>query len=371
MREVAARAGVSIATVSFVVNGSRSVSPTTHQRVTDAMAELGYTNNVVARALASKRTRIVALLFPALEERLGGIALRMFMSAASRASELGYHLVLWPSGETDQDVRDLVSGRLVDGVLVMEVQLHDSRVEALLELGLPFVSMGRTSQNDRVPFVDMDFEEGVEQALDHLESLGHESVGLVLEDFSASPIVGYGPAARTEEAFRLSAARRGLRSALVTCGPSAAGGRRAAHDLVAALPDVTGVLIMKDDATGGLLSGLAATGRRVPDDVSVVSLASSTANGAATEPTLTTLDAPGVEMGRLAVESLVARLDAGAGGAGAGAGAAGAGASAGGAAGAGGAGAASGAAELTQVLLPCVLHVAGSSGPAPGMAARG
>ncbi|WP_123519949.1 LacI family DNA-binding transcriptional regulator [Frigoribacterium sp. PhB24] len=367
MREVAARAGVSIATVSFVVNGSRSVSPTTHQRVTDAMAELGYTNNVVARALASKRTRIVALLFPALEERLGGIALRMFMSAATRASELGYHLVLWPSGETERDVRDLVSGRLVDGVLVMEVQLHDSRVEALLELGLPFVSMGRTSQNDRVPFVDMDFEEAVEQALDHLESLGHQSIGLVLEDFSASPIVGYGPAARTEEAFRRSVARRGLRSASVTCGPSSAGGRRAAHDLVAALPDVTGVLIMKDDATGGLLSGLAGTGRHVPDDVSVVSLASSTANGAATEPTLTTLDAPGVEMGRLAVESLVARLDAGVGAGGEAAGGAGAGAGAG----AGGEGGPGGEGELTQVLLPCVLHVAGSSGPAPGVGARG
>jgi DNA-binding LacI/PurR family transcriptional regulator len=357
MREVAARAGVSIATVSFVVNGSRSVSAGVHRRVTDAMAELGYTNNVVARALASKRTRIIALLFPALEQRLGGIALHMFMNAATRASELGYHLVLWPTGQTDDDVRELVSGRLFDGVLVMEVQLHDSRVEALLELGLPFVSMGRTSQNDRVPYVDMDFEEAVEQGLDHLQSLGHRSIGLVLEDFAGTPIVGYGPTARTEEAFRASIARRGLRSAIVTSGQSAAGGRQAARELVESLPDVTGVLMLKDDATGGLQSGLAETGREVPRDVSVVLLASSTAAGAATEPAMTTLNAPGAEMARLAVEALVARLDAGAGAAG------GAGAAAG-----SGAGAAAGAgagAELTQVLLPCVLHVAGSSAPAP------
>lgn len=101
--------------------------------------------------------------------------------------------------------------------------------------------------------------------------------------------------------------------------------------------------MLKDDATGGLQSGFAATGREVPRDVSVVLLASSRAAGAATEPTMTTLDAPGAEMARLAVEALVARLDAGAGaGVGVGAGA-----------------------ELTQVLLPCVLHVAGSSAPAP------
>ena len=126
----------------------------------------------------------------------------------------------------------------------------------------------------------------------------------------------------------------------------------------ARLPDVTGVLMLKDDATGGLQSGLAATGREVPRDVSVVLLASSRAAGAATEPTMTTLDAPGAEMARLAVEALVARLDAGAGAGATAATGAGSGAAA-------GAGAGIAAGELTQVLLPCVLHVAGSSAPAP------
>lgn len=192
------------------------------------MAELGYTNNVVARALASKRTRIIALLFPALEQRLGGIALHMFMSAATRASELGYHLVLWPTGTTDDDVRDLVSGRLFDGVLVMEVQLHDSRVEALLELDLPFVSMGRTSQNDRVPYVDMDFEEAVEQALDHLQSLGHGSIGLVVEDFAGTPssVMGRPLARRTRSARRSPAADSARRSSRAGSRRPAGGRRR-------------------------------------------------------------------------------------------------------------------------------------------------
>ena len=69
MQDVAERANVSIATVSFVVNGTKRVSETTRVRVESAMSELGFTRNAVARALASKRSRLIALLFPALDTR--------------------------------------------------------------------------------------------------------------------------------------------------------------------------------------------------------------------------------------------------------------------------------------------------------------
>lgn len=333
MREVAARAGVSIATVSFVVNGTKAVSEPTRRAVTEAMRELGYRNNVVARALASKRTRIVALLFPADVERLSRIALEIFMSAATRASELGYHLVLWPTGSPD-DVSDLVSGRLVDGVIVMEVRMDDARIRELSALEVPFISLGRTAETRDLPFVDMDFERTVADALDHLHGLGHRRFGLVVEDLEDGPLRGYGPTTRTERAFLEETEARGLGAAVARCAPTPAGGRAAAGELVAADPGITAVLLLNDPAARGLISGFDAAGRRVPEDVSILSLASSSEMGALVEPALSTMDAPGPELGRLAVELLIARLDGS-------------------------------ATELPHALLPCRLHVAASTGPAP------
>jgi len=336
MREVAARAGVSIATVSFVVNGTKAVSEPTRRAVTAAMQELGYRNNVVARALASKRTRIIALLFPADVQRLSRIALEIFMNAATRASELGYHLVLWPTGTSPDDVSDLVSGRLVDGVIVMEVRMDDSRIRELAALDVPFVSIGRTAETHDLPFVDMDFERTVAEGLDHLQALGHRRFGLMVEDLESGPLRGYGPTTRTEAAFRAETAARGLDAAVARCAPTPVGGRRAAGELLDADPGITAVMILNDQAARGLISGLDAAGRRVPEDVSILSMATSTEVGALVEPALSTMDAPGPELGRLAVEMLLARLDGT-------------------------------ATEPPHALLPCRLHVAASTGPAPAV----
>jgi DNA-binding LacI/PurR family transcriptional regulator len=333
MQQVADRAGVSIATVSFVVNGKKRVSEATRSRVTAAMRELGYRNNVVARALASRRTRILALLFPVLEHRLGQTALQFFTSAAGRASELGYHLVLWPAASTAEDVRDLISGGLADGVVVMEVTMHDPRIDQLEAMGVPFVAIGRTADPSSMSYVDIDFERTVEDALDHLAGLGHRRIGLVVEDLDGTAMADYGPKVRSEAAFRSSMARRGLSGTVVAAGASAEGGRLAARALLDADADVTAAIIMKDDSNFGLVSGLTAAGRRIPEDVSVMAIVSSDGAGAATEPVLTTLNAPGPELGRLAVESLVDRLE-------------------------------DGSAERTHTLVPCALHLAESTAPA-------
>ena len=96
MREVAEAAGVSIATVSFVVNNSKPVAPETRERIERVMAELGFRRNIVARALASRRTQIIALVYPVLEHRLAGSVTEFITSAARAASAADHHLVVWP-----------------------------------------------------------------------------------------------------------------------------------------------------------------------------------------------------------------------------------------------------------------------------------
>jgi DNA-binding LacI/PurR family transcriptional regulator len=144
MREVAEAAGVSIATVSFVVNNSKRVTPETRERIERVMAELGFRRNVVARALASRRSRIIALVYPMLAHRLAGSVTEFITSAARAASAASYHLVVWPVGNDGSELAALVGQKLVDGVLLMEVQLDDARVVALRELDIPFALIGRT-----------------------------------------------------------------------------------------------------------------------------------------------------------------------------------------------------------------------------------
>lgn len=334
MQQVADRAGVSIATVSFVVNGTKRVTPQTAERVRLAMKELGFRNNVVARALASRRTRIIALLFPRAENRLRGNSLEFFVAAVERASEHGYHLVLWPDVPSGDDLDDLISGGLVDGVILMEVRMEDPRITKLTKLGVPFASIGRTRDYSTLPFVDIDFEQTIEDALAYLVGLGHSHFGLVIEDLEGTAMAGYAPILRAQATFTSSAARRGLSATVTFCGPSTAGGREAARELLEQDPDVTAILIMKDDSTFGLMAGLRALGRSIPDDMSVLSIASSGIEGAHHEPALSTMVSPSRELGCLAADALIGQLEGT-------------------------------LVELPHVLIPCALEVAGSTAAAP------
>lgn len=334
MQQVADRAGVSIATVSFVVNGTKYVTPATTAKVTAAMRELKFRGNVVARALASRRTRIIALLFPTTGNRFGPTTSEFFMSAAERASERGHHLVLWPVDPAGDDLDDLVSGGLVDGVVLMEVRMDDPRVAKLSDLGVPFTLIGRTRDSSGLPFVDIDFETTIEDGLGHLQGLGHRRFGLVLEDLEGTPMAGYAPHLRVEATFGRSIADRGLAGTVVYAGAGSEGGREAARELLEADPDVTAVLVMKDDSSAGLLVGLYAAGRRVPDDVSVLSIASSRAAGDQHHPRMSTMIAPGRELGIRAADALIDQLDGT-------------------------------STDLPHFLLPCVLSTADSTAAAP------
>ena len=308
MREVAEAAGVSIATVSFVVNNSKRVAPETRRRIEEAMAQLGFRQNMVGRALASRRTRIIALVYPAIEHKLGSSAMEFVTSAAQTASEAGYHLVLWPVSNDADELTDLVGQGLVDGVLLMEVQLEDARVAAMRASRTPFALIGRTADLTGLAYVDIDFDSTVEQALDYLTGLGHSQIVLVSGSQADLSFRSYGPYVRTEAAYRRVAAERGLDAVILECEQSPVAGRAAARQITEVAPHTTAVLISNEFAALGLVSGLRRLGRRIPDDVSVLSVLTSEEMSVLTDPTLTVMSSPGVELGQLAVQALLGML---------------------------------------------------------------
>ncbi|NQU76079.1 MAG: LacI family DNA-binding transcriptional regulator, partial [Planctomycetes bacterium] len=160
MLDVAKRAGVSISTVSYAINGTRPISEETRQRIFAVMEELGYRPHALARGLASKRSRIIALLFPTPERGLGITELEFVTSGADVARETGYHLVLWSSEMHDlSELQQLTQQGLADGVVVMEVHLNDERINLLRKIGFHFSMIGRCADTNGIGYVDIDFEQ--------------------------------------------------------------------------------------------------------------------------------------------------------------------------------------------------------------------
>jgi DNA-binding LacI/PurR family transcriptional regulator len=309
MREVAAAAGVSIATVSFVVNNTKPVTPETRRRIERAMEELGFRPNLVARALASRRTQILALVTPFSRLWLGAATREFVIGAAGAAKEADHHLVIWPVGNDGNELVTLVGQKLIDGVLLMSVQLDDARVEALRGLNTPFTLIGRTRDVTGLQYVDVDIAASMRMAMDHLAELGHRRIAFVNGDRDEEGVAGFGPYVRAEQAYRELAADRGIEPVVLYCRSDVASGREAARELLARAPGTTAVIIQDEAGAAGLVTELKRHDRSVPDDISVLSMLSSADFAEMWDPTLTTVSTPGLELGRLGVESLLRQLD--------------------------------------------------------------
>ncbi len=309
MHDGARRANVSLSTVSYALNGTRPISEETRQRSCAAMEELGYQRHALARGLASKRSRILALLFPTSERGMGTTDLEFIVGAADMARELGYHLVLWTSDINDAvELRQLIQQGLVDGVVLMEVHLHDRRIAYLREIGFPFSSIGRCADVTGLAYTDIDFEQTVREAVAHLVELGHTEIAFLnyaQEVFEA----GYGPAVRVQQAFTRIAQEAGICAISRFCHPSAQAGYAAFEALLSEHPQVTAIAAMNERSFPGMLQAIADRGWSVPEDISLISLVSSPLVAEMSMPPLATLAPPSAQLGRLGVELLVQQLD--------------------------------------------------------------
>ncbi|HQY33674.1 LacI family DNA-binding transcriptional regulator [Actinotalea sp.] len=309
MVDVARLAHVSLSTVSYALSGARPVSAATKERIEAAMAELDFRPNAMARSLASRRSRTLALIYPVMEATMGGTVAEFVTSAASAARQAGYHLVLWPFGAHQaEEIRDLVQQGMADGVLLMEVCLADARVDVLHAAGVPFTMIGRTARPEGLACVDVDFALTTEEAVAHLAGLGHTRIGF-LNHSAASFEDGYGATVRAREGFRRAMLDRGLVPHDVLCDESPAAGRAAMARLLEAEPGLTAVVTMNEVATFGATVELQDRGLRIPQDVSVLSIVTSPGVGAMSNPPLTTMHAPGAELGRLGVQALLGLIE--------------------------------------------------------------
>jgi DNA-binding LacI/PurR family transcriptional regulator len=334
MSDVARKAGVSRSTVSYVLSGIRPISDEVSERVHAAMRDLDYSPNALARGLASKRSGIIAMLYPLLGRGINLSGLDHIWAAAEQARSAGYNMLLWTTEVEDIDgLGELVNQGLVEGVILMEVRHNDPRVAFLLDTGVPFSEIGRSGIEGAAPYVDTDFELTASDTLAYLDGLGHKSIAFV--NHSQSTIdSGYGLAVNFQAAMETAAQTLGIELLSIACDSHFRAGYDAFTALATAHPDLSAIVSTNERALVGVMEAARRLGREVPGDLSVVALLSSAETAESAIPSLTTLSPPPYEMGRTAMASLLECLD-------------------------------SGVSDGAQTLVASQLTVRGSTGPAP------
>lgn len=183
IRDVAREAGVSIATVSYVLNNSRNVGAETRDRVLEAARLLAYRPNITARNLQASETRLFAYTWqPSPPDHFNPILDSFLQAAVYAAAERGYRFLVFPTHSVAEEVatyETLVREGQVDGFVLSNTNLDDARVEHLMAANFPFVAFGRSNPRWDFPSVDVDGTFGVRYAVQHLHERGHRRIGVL------------------------------------------------------------------------------------------------------------------------------------------------------------------------------------------------
>jgi LacI family transcriptional regulator len=304
IREIAALAGVSTATVSRVVNSSGYVSPETRRTVERVVREYGYSANRNARALSAGRTGLVGITVPLIHPAYFSV---IISGVTEALYEQDMRIVLCPTlHEHDREVsllERLMHGTTDCALLVLPEE-SSSELRTLMAHGFRFVVVDpRMRIDERVPTVSAAHSAGANQATAHLLELGHRRI---------AAITGPDGWMATDERLR------GHRAALATAGvmPDPAlvvesnfevdGGRAAAAHLLDMAEPPTAIFAFNDQLAIGAMQTALERGLRVPEDLSIVGF-DDTAEAEMVTPRLTTVHQPLAEIGRMGV-SLLTRL---------------------------------------------------------------
>ena len=181
LKAVAARAGVSYQTVSKVLIGQAQVSPETRQRIMDAVQELGYRPNSIARNMRIQRSFMIGYSWVQTSpDQVNHILDQFLTSMVCEAEAAGYHLLPFPFREGRvEDYRELIDTGRVDGFVLSSVDYNDPRIRFLLERSFPFVAFGRSDPDLVFPYVDIDGADGIRQAVEYLVRRGHTRIGAI------------------------------------------------------------------------------------------------------------------------------------------------------------------------------------------------
>ena len=307
--DVARLAGVSRATVSYVINdvGESLVSEETRDRVLQAVEELGYQPNAMAQSFRSGTTRTIGMLIPDMDNpHYWQIA----KGVEAEAQLQGYDLLLISSSlDVDRELHGLKSltTRRIDGlVLILSFLDEESQeIQTLVNQRKPIVLMG-ASLDSGIDTLLLSEESGTQQIMEHLFALGHQNIGFIYG--VAGDLVGV---SRLETFKKMLQREEGIKEPerfVQFCGTSVDDAYNSALELFRREPRPTAVLVINDLLAIGVLRAAADLGLRVPEDISVASF-DNTHLATYTTPRLTTVGMNAFNIGQAAAQMIFKRIE--------------------------------------------------------------
>lgn len=310
--DVAARAGVSRATVSMVLNDRMegTVAAATRDRVLAAAAELGYMRSAIAMSLRDRRTRTIGVVTD--EISTSPWAGRMIRAASQEAAARGYMVMtadLSLRGSSVDDAMRMLAERQVDG-LVHATMGRSALASSVTTYGLPLVLLNCALASGEdgapaVPAVVPDDRGGAARAVRRLLDVGHRDIVMLTGDDSQEAT------REREQGFRdaVAACPEPVRAEIVACGWQMDDGFRAAARLLAKAEPPTAVFCIRDRVAAGAIHAAACAGVEVPTALSVIGFDDEDFFAEALTPPLTTIALPHEEMGAIAMRMLLDHLD--------------------------------------------------------------
>ncbi len=302
IKEVALEAGVSSATVSHVINNTKFVTGATRQKVLRAIKRFNYYPNAHARALASGRSNIIGLLVSDISNPFFP---ELVKSVEAAAFEHGYNVILVNTNYDARRAADYVR-RLIElkvaGVALMTSELDPELINELERRQVRVVFHNLGTAGEHMSNILVDYATGIEEAVRHLVSLGHRKIAHI-----AGPN-RFRSAVIRRKAFLDSMKRhfpRAREPAIYDGDFKFEGGQRAASEILAAEDLPTALVVANDMMALGAMQQLRAAGLNIPQDISIVGF-DDIAFAALSDPPLTTVCSPRVEIGRKAIEALMA-----------------------------------------------------------------
>jgi DNA-binding LacI/PurR family transcriptional regulator len=302
IREVAKRAGVSTATVSRVVNGTAPVDARTEKRVRAAIQRTGYYPNTHARTLGTGKSHIYGLIISDIENPFFPELVKCFERLAV---EHGHEVLIantdYQPERMEVCVRRMLE-RKVDGVAIMTSEMDPQLIKTLSGRGIPIVFLDTGTTGQGISNISLDYDSGVDQAIDHLTALGHRRIAFVS-----------GPANLASSRIRLDAFLASLQRKKLECRKDFIrtanhrfdGGYAAMLELLKLPVLPTAVLASNDLTAIGIMGAVYAAGLRVPEDISVVGF-DDIALSSFMPPPLTTIRLSRAEIAEFAFTSLYA-----------------------------------------------------------------
>jgi LacI family transcriptional regulator, galactose operon repressor len=306
IRDVARHVGVSPMTVSRVINHSALVSAETRRKVETAISELGYVPSRLARGLSGQRTGTLAVIVPDVANPFFTLIVRGAEDVARRA---GYRVILCDTRadlSVEREVIEEMIAHRVEGILIAPVSDHSrEHLRRLARFAVPFVLVDRTVPGVEADAVLGDSAEGGRRLVEHLVSLGHHRIGLIVESDDVSTARdrrgGYEAALRT--------AGLPLDPALVVeAAVDPSGGYEGMERLLALDERPTGVFTVNNLVALGAIEAVRAAGLEVPDDIALVCF-DDIEYASRLYPFLTVMEQPAETFGTLSAQLLLERIE--------------------------------------------------------------